>query len=187
MIIRGAIPNIGEIAREDGRLYCRFQRNVFRTHRVLRQRALEMAAEEETDLVLVLYDRGELDGMAYHNHDCWENLASEFGTTIAEIRDSYLAVLHLETTANGAEEFYSRANNSARWDDLNEARRFDAKIFQAWRGHPQQILFDNSTDWDGKRRRLLATILRIVGVEDTKAKNLLGRSRGQLLLVDDGI
>ena len=141
MIIKGGGQDIGDIAREDGDAYCRFQREVFLTHRGLRESARAMAANVgseavATAVVVILYDRGELDGVAYHNHDCFDQLAAQEGTTVAAIRDSYDAIMHLVTTADGAEDFYTKANNSARWDNAQEARYFDAKVLRAWSGHP---------------------------------------------------
>lgn len=162
MIIKGGVGDIGAIARENGEAYCRFQREVFVTHRMLRRRARSMAASFETPLAVVLYDRGELDGMAYHSHDCFATLAAEDNTTIADIRDSYTAVMHLVTTADGAEDYYSSANNTARWDTAEEARFFDAKVHTAWSGHERHIVLDNRTDYAGKLERLLKATLTVL-------------------------
>ena len=162
MIIKGGVGDIGDIAREDGQAYCHFQRDVFLTHRELRRRAISMASNFVVPVVVVLYDRGELDGTAYHDHDCFEKLAAEDDTTIAAVRDSYSAVMHLVTTADGAEDFYTKANNSARWDNPVEARYFDTKILDAWRGHPRHFVFDNRTDFPGKLERLLAATLAVI-------------------------
>ena len=163
MIINGGVGDIGEIAREDGEAYCRFQREVFLTHRALRRRARSMAEGHPAPAVVVLYDRGELDGMAYHRHDCFEALAAEDGTSIEEIRCSYAAVMHLVTTADGAESFYSKATNSARWDTFDEARRFDTKILEAWRGNAHHVVVDNRTDYAGKLERLIDATVSVLG------------------------
>ena len=163
MIIRGAHPNIGDVARANSDEYCRFQREVFIVHRFLRQRAREYAKGFGGDLVVILFDRGELDGLAYHAHDCFEQLAIESGTTLSDVRDGYDAVLHMVTTANGAEDFYNHYNNSARWDNAEEARLFDTKVYQAWSGHPHHVVIDNTTDWQGKLNRLIDATLAAIG------------------------
>ena len=162
MIITGGIPNIGEIAREDGQAYCDFQREVFLTHRALRVRARSIAAKMHSAPAVILYDRGELDGLAYHAHDCFDGLAREDNTTIEEIRQSYDAVIHLVTTAHGAEAFYSDASNSARWDTLEEARRFDRKIVDAWKGNHTHFIIDNRTNFAGKTHRIIETITSLL-------------------------
>jgi predicted ATPase len=163
MIINGAHPDIGDVARANADEYCRFQSEVFVIHRFLRERAREYAKGFGDDLVVLLFDRGELDGLAYHNHDCFERHAREAGTTLAQIRDSYTAVFHMVTTANGAEDFYNNFNNSARWDNAEEARAFDAKVLRSWEGHPQHVIIDNRTDWQGKLNRLIDATLAAVG------------------------
>ena len=163
MIIRGAHPDIGDVARANADEYCRFQREVFVVHSFLRERARQYAKGFGGDLVVILFDRGELDGLAYHAHDCFDRLATESGTTLAQVRDGYDAVLHMVTTANGAEDFYNHYNNSARWDNAEEARLFDAKVLQAWSGHPHQVVIDNTTDWQGKLNRLIDATLAAIG------------------------
>jgi AAA domain len=163
MIIQGAHPDISDIAREDQYEFCRFQREVFIVHRLLRERARVYASGFGDDQVVILYDRGEMDGMAYHRHHCFEALAAEAGTTMAQIRDSYTAVFHMVTTANGAEDFFIHANNSARWDNAEEARAFDQRVLAAWAEHPRHTVIDNTTDWQGKLNRLTDATLAAIG------------------------
>ena len=163
MIIQGAHPDIADIARDDGRDFCRFQREVFIVHRMLRERARVYAEGFEDEQVVILFDRGEMDGIAYHRHDCFEDLAKEAHTTLAEIRNSYTAVMHMVTTANGAEDFFMHANNSARWDNAEEARAFDVRVLQSWVDHPRHVVIDNTTDWQGKLDRLTDATLAVIG------------------------
>jgi hypothetical protein len=165
MIIQGAHPDISEIARQDQYDFCRFQREVFLVHRLLRERARVYASGFDEDQVVILYDRGEMDGIAYHRHHCFEALAAEAGTTMAQIRDSYTAVIHMVTTANGAEDFYANFNNSARWDNAEEAREFDRRVLAAWMEHPRHVVVDNTTDWQGKLNRLTDATLAAIGLD----------------------
>lgn len=162
MLINAGISNIGEIAREDGQAYCDFQREVFLTQRSLRVRARSLAQKLHEAPAIILYDRGELDGMAYHSHDCFEGLAAEDNTTIDGIRDSYDAIIHLVTTARGAEDFYSSANNSARWDTLDEARRFDRKILSVWEGNSRHYVVDNHVDFAGKLHAIIDILTTVM-------------------------
>lgn len=164
MLVAGGVGDIGEIAREDSDRYCQFQHDVFITHRMLRRRAHEMAERFTGERVVILFDRGELDGMAFHSHDCFPKHAAAEGTTIEAIRDQYAAVMHLVTTADGAEDFYTRANNSARWENADEARRLDAKIMNAWNGHRRLCIIRNGIDFPGKLGRLLEAILVTLGI-----------------------
>ena len=69
--------------------------------------------------------------------------------TVQQLRDQrYDAVFHLVTTAIGAENFYTQANNATRREDQKLARELDLKILSAWVGHPKVFIIDNSTDLD---------------------------------------
>ena len=111
-----------------------------------------MAAEK----VLIVCDRGALDNKAYMNPDEFEYVLNETGTNEIELRDNYSAVFHLVTAAKGAEEFYTTANNQARKESTSEAAALDDKLISAWTGHPHLRVIDNSTDFEGKMRRLIA-------------------------------
>lgn len=71
-------------------------------------------------------------------------------------------MVHLTTAAIGAEAFYTRANNSARREGLEEARRLDAATQHAWVGHPYFHVLPNAgvLDFDDKMNRLIQAQLR---------------------------
>jgi CYTH domain-containing protein len=84
-----------------------------------------------------------------------------------ELRDRrYDAVVHLVTAADGAEAFYSTANNTARSETPAQARALDEKLRDAWVGHPHLRVIDNSTDFPGKVRRVLEAVCRVTGVPE---------------------
>ena len=164
LIVSGGVTGVGDMVRADGVANCDFQAELFRTIRRMRRRAQEAAADFPGERCVILYDRGELDALAFHDHDCFERLASEEGTTVAAIRDSYTAIMHLVTTADGAEDFYTAVTNAARWETPTEARNSDARILAAWAGHQHLRIIDNRTDFPGKLDRLLREILLVAGV-----------------------
>ena len=47
------------------------------------------------------------------------------------------------TAAEGAEQFYQTENNSARSENLEEAREIDRRLINAWVGHPQFNIIKN--------------------------------------------
>ena len=116
------------------------------------------AAEMDADKIIILYDRGLLDNKAYVSKEEFEVILDRFGTTENELIDRYDLVLHLVTTANGAEEHYTLANNAARSESLDDARKLDELTMNAWVGHPRLRIFDNSTDFEGKVERVLKEI-----------------------------
>lgn len=53
-----------------------------------------------------------MDGQAYVEEMVWQAILDETGWTTVQLRDRrYEAVIHLVTAADGADNFYSDANN----------------------------------------------------------------------------
>lgn len=86
---------------------------------------MQMALEDYfTDLAnlsgkpsIVLCDRGVMDPYAYMSEDVWQVVLDEQGWNPVNLRDKrYDAVLHLVTAADGAESFYTKGNNQARYE-----------------------------------------------------------------------
>jgi len=123
----------------------------------------EYAKKLESDKVLIVCDRGAMDGKAYIKPDEYGQMLKYLGVTEVELRDNYDAVFHLITTANGAEEYYTLENNKARFEKLDDARKSDKKTLQAWTGHPHLRVIDNSTDFQGKMHKLITEISTFLG------------------------
>lgn len=118
--------------------------------------------------VLIICDRGVLDGKAYIEDYQFARMLKTLGLNEIDIRDSYDGVFHLLTTAKGAEEYYSTLNNKARFESIEEARVSDDKTISAWSGHSHLRIIDNSTDFQGKMDRLISEIMSFVGEEKPK-------------------
>lgn len=87
--------------------------------------------------VVILCDRGVMDGSAYIPKEIWQALLDETGWSTVQLRDRrYEAVIHLVTAAQGAEEAYTLANNETRYETAQQAREIDRKLIEAWVGHP---------------------------------------------------
>ena len=87
--------------------------------------------------VVILCDRGVMDGAAYCEKEIWQALLDETGWNSVQLRDRrYEAVFHLVTAAIGAETYYENNTNSARYETLEEARSVDSKLMEAWVGYP---------------------------------------------------
>jgi CYTH domain-containing protein len=123
------------------------------------------------DKVLIFYDRGVMDGAAYVDKETFDTLLAEKGLTRNGVFARYDAVLHLVTAADGAEQFYqwndpsknSVGNNAARSENPEEARIKDRKTLNAWIGHPHLRVFDNSTDFEGKKKRVMDEVFALLG------------------------
>jgi len=114
--------------------------------------------------VVILCDRGTMDGEAYIGVGQFESLLGSLGFTHRELCDErYHAVIHLRTAALGAEKFYTLTNNEARIETLDQARVLDERTLAAWVRHQHPRVVDNSTDFEGKLRRLFGEVCSILG------------------------
>lgn len=114
---------------------------------------------------ILLCDRGLMDGSVYMQPEEWACLVKANGMDEVSLRDGrYDGILHLITAAFGAEEHYSLDNNEARSESVEMAVNVDARAEAAWLGHPRQILFDNSTDFEAKMDRVTSAASRLVGL-----------------------
>jgi len=113
---------------------------------------------------VIICDRGTMDTAAYLPKANWEVLLDTFNWNVMNLRDRrYDAVLHLVSSAIGAEKFYTTENNAARSETVDQARALDFKILNAWVGHPNIYIFDNSTDFQGKVQRVITQVCQVVG------------------------
>ena len=117
----------------------------------------------EADKILIVCDRGALDNRAYMTGDDFRYVLEKLNTSEVELRDHYDAVFHLVTAAKGAEEFYTLANNAARYETAEEAVRADDALIAAWTGHPHLRIIDNRYDFDGKMMALIREISAFLG------------------------
>ena len=129
-----------------------------------KEKIFELAASSmPSEKVLLVCDRGMLDNKAYMLQDVFSQALSELNLNEVEIRDNYDAVFHLVTAADGAVEFYTTANNTARTETPAEAIELDRKLLSAWTGHPHLRVIDNSTTFDNKIKKLIAEISSFLG------------------------
>ena len=123
------------------------------------------------DKIIIFYDRGIMDGCAYVDKQSFEKMLSKRGLTFEDAYAHYNAILHLVTAADGAEEFYQWndptkedvGNNAARTESPEEARLKDRKTLDAWIGHPHLRVFDNSTNFEGKVKRVVEEVFALLG------------------------
>lgn len=140
-----------------------FQLNLLKLQ-IEKERIFQKASETlSNDKVLIICDRGNLDNKAYLTEDEFNSAVSEINSSEIELRDSYDAVFHLVTSAKGAEEFYNTENNKARKESIEQAIDIDNKLISAWTGHPHFRIIDNSTDFNGKMKRLNEEIAAFLG------------------------
>lgn len=92
---------------------------------------------------IIVCDRGIMDTKAYMPHEMFAEVIRERSECEASLHARYAAVFHLESAARGAEHAYTRENNTARFETLEEARLADTRTLEAWQGHPNLSVIDN--------------------------------------------
>ncbi len=131
----------------------------------------EMANYYDKDKLIIFYDRGILDQLAYINKEEFEEMLKKENLTIADTYNRYDAVLHLVTAADGAEKFYewndpskeTTGNNAARSETPEEARIKDKKTLNGWIGHPHLRVFDNKVDFNTKIQNVIEEVYNLLG------------------------
>ncbi|PRP73167.1 hypothetical protein PROFUN_03481 [Planoprotostelium fungivorum] len=156
-----------------------FEGNLMRT-KIALEDAFYAIAKATNEPCVILCDRGTMDTAAYVPKESWEVLLDTFNWNMMNLRDRrYDAVLHLVTSAIGAEKYYTTENNAARMETIDQARALDFKVLNAWVGHPNIYIFDNSTDFQGKVKRVITQVCQVVGAPkpvDYKRKFVLDSS-----------
>lgn len=126
-----------------------------------------IAAVYDDPKTVFLCDRGMMDTKAYVTPEMWQTILDHLGQSEVQLRDQrYEAVIHMVTAADGAEEYYTLANNMARTETPEQARELDKKTQDAWVGHPHLRVVDNASDFDDKVRDAISATCRVVGVPE---------------------
>jgi len=126
--------------------------------------------------LVILYDRGLNDQMAYIDKGKFEKLLKKRNHTLTDALAHYDCVFHLVTAADGAPDYYvwndpskeDVGNNAARRESPAEAIEKDRLTLNAWIGHPHLRVFDNSTNFAGKVNRVVKELFSVLGEPEPK-------------------
>jgi hypothetical protein len=109
---------------------------------------------------VVICDRGILDMKAYMPPPVWAALLAKAGVTEAAIVARYDLVVHLVTAADGAEAYYTRANNATRTETAEQARELDRRVARTWGIHPRRaVVGNNYPSFGGKMAAATAEVV----------------------------
>lgn len=151
---------------------------------IAKEKIYEEAAKQlPFEKILLVCKRGTVDAKAYMSNRDFEYMLKERNLNEVELRDSYDAVFHLVTSASGAEEYFL-IDDPLRDNLIEEAKRIDDQIINAWTGHKYFRVIDNRSTFQNKMKQLIKEISLFLGEEgpyETQRKFLIKKPDLDLL------
>lgn len=143
-----------------------FQENLLHTMIKIENTFFALAEASERNC-LVICDRGTMDASAFVTKQEWEEILRKNCCDEVDIRDNrYHQVVHMVTSAKGAEQYYTIEHHSTRLEGLEEARDRDTKAAEAWIGHPYVDIIDNDNqNFESKIHRLISCVAAKMGID----------------------
>lgn len=122
-------------------------------------------AKYETKDVIIVTDRGVMDPKAYETQENWEMILKKHNWTEDDIsNERYDLVCHLVTAADGAIDYYTLSNNTARRESPDEARELDKKTQSCWLSHHNfKIIGNHYGSFQKKLNKIHEAIGNLVG------------------------
>jgi len=142
-----------------------FQVELIKMQQQLENHTITLSKHEKSP-VLIVCDRGCIDGKAYCSPDQWQTILNYSNITESELLQRYDSVIHLTTTAIGAVEHYTCTNNLARHQSPEQAAVNDHKLVLAWTGHPRRQVIENNGDFAMKIKNTINSVTHFVGVPE---------------------
>lgn len=131
----------------------------------------EIASNFPYDKVVIIFDRGIMDGKAFINNDEFNEILKQVSDELniklnsSDIIDRYDMVIHLTTAALGNSKYYTLENNSARSETVDEAISLDKKTVEAWSIHNNLQIIDSYEDFNEKIKAIITVINSMLGNE----------------------
>lgn len=123
--------------------------------------------EYKDQTVLILYDRGFPDQLAYIDEKVFEKMLRKEGIELKDIFFRYDQVFHMVSAAKGASEFYKNKDSEdagptdhVRMETVQEAAEKDQITQNIWCSARPVEVIDNSTDLNGKLQKVISSVDR---------------------------
>lgn len=108
--------------------------------------AEKFAAKHSDYKVIIVCDRGIMDGAAYFKNDYeFTNLLADFELTKKTVYKRYDAVVFLRSAAVGAAQHYTTMDGTPRKETPEQAVAVDAGTYNAWCNHPKFYKVENAS------------------------------------------
>ncbi|KAG8460896.1 hypothetical protein KFE25_010647 [Diacronema lutheri] len=135
------------------------------------ERAFTSIAERTGRPTIIVMDRGLLDGKGYlRSPELWRSILERHAVDEAYLLGRYDAVVHLATSADGAEPFYKSGDvvdddgrAVFRRESAEEARALDLKMRECWAAHVEHHVIGNAgyRSFDDKMRAATDAVMAV--------------------------
>ena len=129
------------------------------------------------DKVIILYDRGIMDGRAYLDDDTFDKLVAVHKDDQLNLKDSYDLVINLQSSSN-IDGLYNKETNPARYEEQDEAKFRDRRTSESWLNHRHFYNVMACKDFQEKIDNVLDIIDDFVNKEKEDTR---------MLIIDQGI
>jgi predicted ATPase len=146
------------------------------------ERAFTSIAERTGRPTIIVMDRGLLDGKGYvETPDMWAKVIARHGVDDCYLLNRYDAIVHLVTSADGAEAYYKQGHVTDddgravfRAETAEQARALDAKMRSCWSSHAEHHVIHNKGSFVAKMEAATAAVMavarRLQPAESTEAR-----------------
>lgn len=154
------LEDVGRIASEDRPLYIETQTFLIKAQGAMRAEYISYA-RHFSEPVLIIYDRAEMDAAAYlTKSEFQEVFNTHFSQSIAQLRDSYGAVIHLDTSP-----FADLSSSTARREEtMDVALQANERTWEAWMGHPRHFRIQSDESLDQKREKTIEVLAKAIQI-----------------------
>lgn len=114
---------------------------------------------------VILLDRGIMDYKVYSSSNVWRETLLENRLTEKEIYTRYDLVCFLDSLACSSNSYYelARYNNPARFEDAEQARENNKKLYRVWKNFPNFFHFSSDVSIDEKIDKILSLVREKLG------------------------
>lgn len=124
------------------------------------------AEEHPNEKVIIICDRGIMDGEAYFDSPAeFAKVLRKYSLNRKLVYSRYDAVICLRSAAIGAREFYTTMDGTPRDETLEQAATLDKKVCMAWREHDKYTEIDNSFNFYKKLDTATSEVFAVAGIE----------------------
>lgn len=120
------------------------------------------AQKLKEDVVVLLCDRGALDGKGFIEEEAFDQILKERDLREDQLLTRYDAIFHMTSAAKKDTALYSLNNNLARKETPSEAAAEDDRLIEIWSFHPYQVLIPPCETMEEKIQLLKQAVLQFL-------------------------